>query len=175
MEREKKLVEGALFLAQEPVSEEELSEKLGIEREKVSLILSSLVMDYSERGIVLKRVAGGYRFFTSPELKEELSKFVEERPVRLSRPLIEVLAVIAYNQPITKKRIAQIRGQNPDGAIKSLLEKGLIEVVGRENSPGRPKLYGTTKAFLEHFGLASLEELPPVELTEVEGEGEREG
>jgi len=173
MEREKKLVEGAIFLSQEPISEDELSEKLGIDREKISLIVSQLRMEYSDRGVVLKKVAGGYRFFTSPELKEELSRFVEERPVKLSRPLLEVLAIIAYNQPITKKRIAQIRGQNPDGAVKSLLEKGLIEVVGRENSPGRPKLYGTTKAFLEHFGLSSLSELPPVEITEVEGE-ERE-
>ncbi|WP_456342333.1 SMC-Scp complex subunit ScpB [Thermovibrio sp.] len=172
MEKEKKLIEGAIFLSQEPVSEEELSEKLGIEKEKVSLVISQLLLDYSDRGIVLKKVAGGYRFFTAPELKEELSKFVEERPVRLSRPLLEVLAIVAYNQPITRKRIAQIRGQNPDGALKSLLEKGLIEVVGRESSPGRPKLYGTTKAFLEHFGLASLQDLPPIELTEVEGEGE---
>jgi len=172
MEREKKLVEGALFLSQEPVSEEELSRRLGIDREKVSLILSELVLDYSERGIVLKKVAGGYRFFTAPELREELAGFVEERPVRLSRHLLEVLAIIAYNQPITRKRIAQIRGQNPDGALKSLLEKGLIEVAGRENSPGRPKLYRTTKAFLEHFGLSSLAELPPIEL-EVEGGKER--
>jgi len=173
MEREKKLVEGAIFLSPEPISEEELSGKLGIDREKVSLILSQLKVEYSDRGIVLKRVAGGYRFFTSPELKEELSKFVEERPVKLSRPLLEVLAIIAYNQPITKKRIAQIRGQNPDGAVKSLLEKGLIEVVGRESSPGKPKLYGTTKAFLEHFGLSSLDELPSVEIKGLEdGEGE---
>jgi len=171
MEREKKLVEGALFLSTEPVSEEELSEKLSIPLEKVRLILSELLLDYSDRGIVLKKVAGGYRFFTAPELHHELSRFVEERPVKLSRPLLEVLAIVAYNQPITRKRIAQIRGQNPDGALKSLLEKGLIEVVGREKSPGRPKLYGTTKAFLEHFGLSSLKELPPIELRGVEDGG----
>jgi len=171
MDREKKLIEGALFLSTEPVTEEELSERLSIPLDKVKLILSELLIDYSDRGIVLKRVAGGYRFFTAPELHGELSRFVEERPVKLSRPLIEVLAIVAYNQPITRKRIAQIRGQNPDGALKSLMEKGLIEVVGREKGPGRPKLYGTTRAFLEHFGLSSLSELPPIEITEVEDGG----
>jgi len=167
-EREKRLIEGAIFLSEEPVSEEELSRKLGIEIDRVKIALSSLIADYAGRGITIKKVAGGYRFFTAPDLKEKLSSFVEDKPIKLAKPLLEVLAIIAYNQPITRKRIAQIRGQNPDGALKSLLEKGLIEVAGRENSPGRPKLYRTTREFLHHFGLASLSELPPVNLSEEE-------
>ncbi|WP_456456284.1 SMC-Scp complex subunit ScpB [Thermovibrio sp.] len=170
MEQEKRLIEGALFLSCEPISEEELSKRLNIPVEKVKNALSQLTADYAGRGIVLRKVAGGYRFYTASDLSSKLKDFVEERPVKLSRHLLEVLAVVAYNQPITRKRIAQIRGQNPDGALKSLIEKGLVEVVGRENSPGRPKLYGTTKAFLEHFGLPSLKELPQVELTEEESE-----
>jgi len=139
---------------------------LGFEIEEVKKALEELTKDYAERGIVLKKVAGGYRFFTAPDLSKTLKSFVEDRPVKLSRHLLEVLAVIAYNQPITKKEIVRIRGQNCDGAIKSLLEKGLIEVAGRANTPGRPKLYRTTDAFLYHFGLNSIEELPKVSLEE---------
>ncbi len=170
MEQEKRLIEGAIFLSCEPVSEEELSKKLNLPLEKVKSAISQLVAEYTGRGIVLKRVAGGYRFYTSSDLSSKLKEFVEEKPVKLSYHLLEVLAIIAYNQPITRKRIAQIRGRNPDGALKSLLEKGLIKVVGREDSPGRPKLYGTTRAFLEHFKLPSLRELPKVELAEEEDE-----
>jgi segregation and condensation protein B len=162
----KRAIEAAIFLSQEPVSEKVLSEKLGFEIEEVKKALEELTKDYAERGIVLKKVAGGYRFFTAPDLSKTLKSFVEDRPVKLSRHLLEVLAVIAYNQPITKKEIVRIRGQNCDGAIKSLLEKGLIEVAGRANTPGRPKLYRTTDAFLYHFGLNSIEELPKVSLEE---------
>ena len=169
MDRVKRVVEGALFLAQEPVSASELASKLSLTELEVERALEQLLEEYSEggeRGIVLKRVAGGYRFFTAQDLAPTLKEFVEERPVRLSRHLLEVLAIVAYKQPITKKEIAQIRGQNPDGAIRSLLEKGLIEVAGRAKGPGRPKLYRTTREFLYHFRLNSLSELPPIELEE---------
>ncbi len=166
MEKDKKLIEAALFLSQDAVSEEYLSAKLNIPIEKVKKILSQLEEEYSERGIVLKKIAGGYRFFTAPDLSQDLKHFVEDRPIKLSRHLLEVLAIVAYNQPITKKEIARIRGQNPDGAIKSLLDKGLIRVVGRAKLPGRPKLYGTTEAFLYHFGLNSIQDLPPIDIDE---------
>ena len=162
----KRAVEAAVFLSQEPVSEKVLSERLGFDIEEVKKSLEELLKEYSGRGIVLKKVAGGYRFFTAPDLSDTLRSFVEDRPVKLSRHLLEVLAIIAYHQPITKKDIARIRGQNPDGAIKSLLEKGLIEVAGRANTPGRPKLYRTTDAFLYHFGLNSIKELPKISLEE---------
>lgn len=168
--REKRLLEAAIFLSQEPVRPAELSEKLKIPLETVEEILKELKEEFRDRGIVLKEVAGGYRFFTAPDLSSDLKEFVEDRPVKLSRHLLEVLAIIAYRQPITKKEIAMIRGQNPDGAIKSLLEKGLIEVAGRAPTPGRPKLYRTTDSFLYHFGLNSLSELPEISLEEEVGE-----
>jgi segregation and condensation protein B len=164
----KKLVEAIVFVSPEPVSPKQLAENLGIELEEVEKILEELESEYRDRGIILKKVAGGYRFFTSPNLAPKIKPFIEDKPVKLSRPLLEVLAIVAYNQPITKKEIWQIRGHNPDGAVKSLLEKGLIEVVGRANTPGRPKLYGTTDAFLFHFGLNSLEDLPKIKLEEIE-------
>ncbi len=166
----KNLVEAVIFISVEPVSSKQIAEKLGIELEKVEDVIQRLEHEYKNRGIVLKRVSGGYKFFTSPVLSSKIKPFVEERPVKLSKPLLEVLAIVAYNQPITKKEIWQIRGHNSDGAIKSLLEKGLIKVVGRADAPGRPKLYGTTDAFLQHFGLASLDDLPKVELEELKWE-----
>lgn len=171
--REKRLLEAAIFLSQDPVRPEELSEKFGIPVDRVEELLEELLKEYSDRGIVLRRVAGGYRFFTASDLSQDLKEFVEDRPVKLSRYLLEVLAVIAYNQPITKKEIAMIRGQNPDGALKSLLEKGLIEVAGRAPTPGRPKLYRTTESFLYHFGLNSLSELPKIDLEEEVGQDSR--
>lgn len=173
--REKRLLEAAVFLSQDPVSPKELSEKFKIPVDRVEELLEKLLREYSDRGIVLRKVAGGYRFFTAPDLSQDLKEFVEDRPVKLSRHLLEVLAVIAYNQPITKKEIAMIRGQNPDGAIKSLLEKGLIEVAGRASTPGRPKLYRTTESFLYHFGLNSLSELPKIDLEEEVGQDSRSG
>ena len=167
--REKRLIEAAIFLSQEPVGIEELSRKLDVSVEKVREIVNELKEEYSVRGIILREVAGGVRFFTAPDLAADLRNFVEDKPVKLSRHLLEVLAIIAYKQPVTKKEIAQIRGRNPDGAIKSLLDKGLIEVAGRASTPGRPKLYRTTESFLYHFGLNSLSELPKIELEEEVG------
>ena len=168
--REKRLLEAAVFLSSEPVKAEELSRKLDIPLETVKSLLEELKEEYKDRGIVLKEVAGGYRFFTAPDLSKELKSFTEDRPVKLSRHLLEVLAIIAYRQPITKKEIALIRGQNPDGAIKSLLEKGLIEVAGRAPTSGRPKLYRTTDNFLYHFGINSISELPQINLEEEIGQ-----
>ena len=162
MDRVKRAVEAAIFLSQEPVSEKTLARKLGFGEDEVKRAVKELMKDYSGRGVVLRRVAGGYRFYTAGDLHQLLKRFVEDKPVKLSRHLLEVLAVVAYNQPVTKKDVNRIRGQNSDRALKSLLEKGLVEVAGRAKAPGRPKLYRTTKAFLTHFGLNSVEELPKV-------------
>jgi len=168
--RRKRLIEAAIFLSQSPVTVSELAEKFNLEEKEILKIIGELQTEYGERGIQLKKIAGGYRFQTAPDLAEELKRFVEDRPIKLSRHLLEVLSIVAYNQPITKKEIAQIRGQNPDGALKSLIEKGLIEVAGRAPTPGRPKLYKTTREFLIHFGLNSLDELPEINLEEEIGE-----
>lgn len=166
MDRVKRLVEAVIFLSQEPVSLKELSSKLEVDEGVLLKVLDELIEEYRERGINIKKVAGGYKFFTAKDLSRDLKEFVEDKPIKLSKHLLEVLAIIAYNQPITKKEIYQIRGQNSDGAIKSLLEKGFIKVVGRASTPGKPKLYGTTDAFLLHFGLNSLDDLPKVSIEE---------
>ena len=155
----KNLLEAIVFLSQEPISPEEISKKLGVEKESVENAFEQLEKEYRSRGIDLKKVAGGYKFYTNSKFANILKDFVEEKPVKLSKGLLEVLAIIAFRQPITKREIWKIRGHNPDGAIKSLLEKGLIEEAGRAKLPGGPKLYRTTKDFLRHFHLNSLEEL----------------
>jgi len=166
--RNKQVIEAAVFLSQEPVTPKELSEKLNIDEKEVENILRELQKDYRGRGIELVEIGGGFRFQTSKEVYDCVKPFVEDKPVKLSRNLLEVLAIVAYNQPITKNQISAIRGKNSDGALKSLIEKGLIEEAGRANLPGRPKLYRTTKEFLVHFGLKSLNELPSIEVTDEE-------
>ncbi len=170
MDKLKRLVEAAIFVSPEPISAERLAASFGVPVKKVVEVVELLKEEYSDRGILLKKVAGGWKFFTASDLSPMLQAVIEDKPVKLSRHLLEVLAIIAYNQPITKKEINRIRGRNSDGAIKSLLEKGFIEVAGRAKLPGKPKLYRTTDAFLFHFGLSSIGDLPPVELEEFEDE-----
>ncbi|WP_457567573.1 SMC-Scp complex subunit ScpB [Desulfurobacterium sp.] len=171
MQEVEKILEAVIFVSEEPVSLEEIAEKLELNIEDLKKALTSLRDKYSGGGIVLKEIAGGYKFYTSPDVSTYVKKFVEDRPIKLSKHLLEVLAIVAYRQPVTKKEIETIRGRNADGAIKSLIEKRLIQVIGRKKSPGRPKLYGTTREFLIHFGLKSLDELPSVELEELIEEG----
>jgi len=162
-----KIVEAVIFVSEEPVTAEEIAKKLEIEIEKVEETLQNIKEKFKKGGIILEEIGGGYKFYTNPEVSDFVKKFVEDRPIKLSKHLLEVLAIVAYKQPISKKEIETIRGKTSDGAIKSLLEKRLIEVVGRKKGPGRAKLYGTTKEFLIHFGLKSLRELPSFELEEI--------
>ncbi|WP_456437113.1 SMC-Scp complex subunit ScpB [Desulfurobacterium sp.] len=160
MQEVEKILEAVIFVSEEPVSIEEIAQKLEIDIEKLEEALKTLKAKYSNGGIILKEIGGGYKFYTAPEISTYVKKFVEDRPIKLSKHLLEVLAIVAYKQPVTKKEIETIRGRTADGAIKSLLEKRLIQVIGRKKAPGRPKLYGTTKDFLVHFGLNSIDELP---------------
>lgn len=166
MDKVKRIVEAAVYLSQEPISAEELSKKLGLKIEEVKEAIKQLIEDYRDRGIVIRNVAGGYKFFTAPDIAETIKQFVEDKPIKLSKHLMEVLSIVAYKQPVTKKEIVQIRGQNCDGALKSLIEKGLIEVAERAHAPGRPKLYRTTKSFLYHFGIDDISSLPEIQLEE---------
>lgn len=116
------------------------------------------------RGIRIVEVAGGFRMITAAEFAPFLKKLFKDRHVeRLSKPALETLAIIAYKQPLTRGEIELLRNVNVDGVIKSLLEKNLIRIMGRKKAPGRPCVYGTTKLFLEHFGLVSLDALPKIE------------
>ena len=164
-------IEAILFIAPSPVSVQQLAETLAVSGSDIEESLRML--DHSlqkSRGIRLQRHEGRYQLTTAPELAEEVEKYLGlEATARLSRAALETLAIVAYRQPITRPGIDAIRGVNSDGVIKSLLSKGLIQENGRTEGPGRPILYGSTQDFLQHFGINSLDDLPPFELLEQEG------
>jgi segregation and condensation protein B len=154
-----RLLEALLFAAPAPLSEAELAERLGLESDLAGL-LQELAASYAERGINLVPLAGGWTFRTAPDLAPFL---VSERPVarKLSRAAIETLAIIAYHQPVTRAEIEAIRGVAlARGTLDRLLEMGWVRPRGRRDSPGRPLNWATTPAFLAHFGLDDLTELP---------------
>lgn len=158
-------LEAVLFAASEPLSVERIAELLLVTPEDADELLRELRhdYDYGGRGIELVEIAGGYRLLTRPDFADYVRRLrAEEDSAALSRPAIETLAVIAYRQPVTRAEMEAIRGVKCERAINTLLERGLIKEMGRRRGPGRPIIYGTTRAFLEHFGLRDLSELPPL-------------
>lgn len=162
--KEKKdIIELLLFTSGESITVSSIKEITGFSEEEIKTLLDELIIEYDERngGIVIKEIAGGFQLITNPQYSEWVKKIKKNvNQARLSMAALETLAIIAYKQPIIKAEIEQIRGVNSDGAIKTLLEKRLIRIVGKKEAPGRPFLYGTTKEFLEYFGLKDLTELP---------------
>lgn len=158
-------IESLLLVSDEPVTAGRLSEVSGYPVKEVKEALSRLEHEYLEnnRGILLRKVAGGYRLYTHPGHSEKVAMLIETRKRRLTPAALETLSIIAYRQPVTRAQIYDIRGVNSDGVISSLSEKELIEEVGREDSPGQPILYGTTKKFFEDLGIDSLADLPALE------------
>ncbi len=162
-DRMKAMLEAILFLSSEPVSPAELKGPTGLQPEEITGLLDELVEDYAERdgGMLLGRLAGGYQFYANPGMTEWARKLMGVvKAQKLSPASLETLAIIAYKQPLTKVEVEELRGVNADGVMKSLLDKRLIEIVGKKEAPGKPILYGTTKEFLQYFGLNSLSELP---------------
>jgi segregation and condensation protein B len=161
-------LEALLFVAPAPVTVAQLSEALSLKPQEVEAGLRCLEKTYElGRGLSLQWHAGRVQLTTGPQFSEAVEKFLGlEATARLSRAALEALAIIAYRQPITRPGVDSIRGVNSDGVMKSLLNKGLVQEVGRSEGPGRPILYGTTAEFLQHFGLSSLAELPPFEPVE---------
>lgn len=156
-------LEALLFIAAEPVSPAHLATILEETTEEVNGLLKQLEIKYQGRGIRLQWHAGKVQLTSAPEKAELIEKFLGlESTSRLSRAALETLAIIAYRQPVTHPSLDAIRGVNSDGVMKSLLNKGLIQEIGRSETPGRPILYGTTADFLQYFGLSSLGELPPM-------------
>jgi len=156
-------VEAILFAAGDPVQISKLSEALEIEQELCERILTNLSDDLDERGsgLCIVKLGDRYQMCTRTEFSEEIRKLLEmRRNVPLSQAAFEVLAVIAYNQPVTKSFVEQVRGVDCSGVIASLSQKGLIEERGRLDLPGKPLIYGTTPAFLRCFCIESLEDLP---------------
>jgi segregation and condensation protein B len=161
----KALIEGIIYIAPEPVTLDGIVKVLESEdRERVKTKLEELVADYEQNahGIQIRQVANGYKFSTKAEHHEILRKYVKslKAPVRLSKPALETLAVIAYRQPVTMPEIEEIRGVDSGGVIHTLLEKKLVVTSGRKSVVGRPILYRTSKDFLVHFGLKDVGELP---------------
>jgi segregation and condensation protein B len=161
------VIEAALLAAGRPLQPAELIQLFdGNARptgEQLRAAIDTLAAEYAERGIELKETAGGVRIQVRRELAGEVSRLWPERPPRYSRALLETLALIAYRQPITRGEIEGVRGVavNPN-IIKTLLERNWVRVVGQRDVPGRPELLGTTRDFLDYFGLRSLDELPPL-------------
>jgi segregation and condensation protein B len=161
----KALIEAILYVAPEPVTLEAVTKSLDSgERERVKAKLQELIEEFAapQHGIEIRHIAGGYKFSSKAEHHEVLRKFVKSlKPqVRLSKPALETLAVIAYRQPVTLPEIEEIRGVDCAGVIHTLLEKKLVVTSGRKDAVGRPILYRTSRDFLVHFGLKDLGELP---------------
>lgn len=157
-----RMIEALLFAAAEPLSDQDLARRLPAGSD-VAAGLRGLQALYAGRGVHLVEVAGRWRFQTAEDLAFLMTEEREE-PRRLSKAAQETLAIVAYHQPVTRAEIEQVRGvQASKGTLDVLLELGLVRMRGRRRSPGRPITYGTTDAFLEHFGLASLTDLPGVQ------------
>lgn len=164
-----RVIEALLFASETPLSAADLARAdEGLDEEGVEQLIAELRQEYEREGRAFSifEIAGGYQLLTRPEFAPILERF-DTVPVstRLSAPALETLAIIAYRQPVGRAEVEEIRGVGAGGVLKTLQERGLIEVVGRGEGLGRPLLYGTTRIFLEHFGFRSLEDLPrPEEL-----------
>ena len=162
----KPMLEALLLVSDDSVPATELARACGASPGEVSQALAELSAEYSDanRGFQLREVAGGWRLFTHPAFRDQVADYVLSWDARkLSQAALETLAVIAYHQPVTREGVRAIRGVNSDGVIASLREKGLVREMGHEADRGQAVLFGTTRLFLEHFGLKSLRELPPLE------------
>ncbi|HET8733756.1 MAG TPA: SMC-Scp complex subunit ScpB [Anaeromyxobacteraceae bacterium] len=161
-DRARTVIETLLFLADRPLSPEELRQTTGLEVERIEKALDQLSGHYREGpcGIVLHEVAGGWQLRTSPDNADFARRFLRVKPQRLTRAALETLAIIAYRQPVTRPEIEDIRGVDCGAVVKALLERKLIKILGKKEEPGRPILYGTTREFLEFFALKDLASLP---------------
>ncbi|MEE9186974.1 MAG: SMC-Scp complex subunit ScpB [Bacteroidota bacterium] len=175
------IIEALIFASSDPISVELLQDILqgvggngkGMRVENMSIVsaVEELNREYDQKGTAyrISKVAGGFQFTTLPQYAEWVGRLYEEKARRkLSQAALETLAIIAYKQPVSKPEVEAIRGVNADYVIRTLLERGLITIIGRAATVGRPLLYGTTKEFLRHFGIGDLAELPkPREIDEI--------
>lgn len=158
----KPIIESLLFVSDVPLRCERISEALEVERPLVTQALEELVGEYRDarRGFLLQQVAEGYQFRSRPEYADWVLRLTKTRPVRFSRAALEALAIIAYRQPVTRAEVDYLRGVDSGGVVKTLLERHLIRILGKKDVPGKPLIYGTTREFLEFFGLRDLTSLP---------------
>lgn len=180
MSRENSGIKGALeallFVSDEPVPASRLAKVLEVATAEVDDELKALAAEYAagERGFQLREVAGGWRMYTHPAYHQQVEEYVLSWDTRrLSQAALEALAVVAYHQPVTRQGVNAVRGVNSEAVISSLIEKGLVREAGRDKNAGNAILYGTTRTFLERFGLKDLSELPPLEEFAPDPETER--
>ncbi len=162
---EERAIEAVLMVADRPVEPHLLAELLEVSPQRIEELCDQLAASYeaSDRGFVVARVAGGYRFQSHPDLAAYVERFVlEGQSVRLSAAALETLAIVAYKQPVSRAQIAAIRGVNADGVLRTLQQRGYVDEVGRDPGPGQAVLYGTTDLLLERLGLDRIGELPPL-------------
>ncbi len=165
-ERLKAILESLLFAAGEPITLAQMVSAIEtVPRDDIRRALGEMAVAYADagRGLILEEVAGGYQLRTPREHAAYVRRLLAARPPRLSRPLMETVAIVAYRQPITRPEIEQLRGVDCGGVIDTLLERQLIKIAGRKEAPGRPIVYATTPEFLELFGLKDLSNLPDLE------------
>ncbi|MBN1771780.1 MAG: SMC-Scp complex subunit ScpB [Deltaproteobacteria bacterium] len=168
-------VEALLFVSQHPLTVAQVARPLRTTFAAVRRAFQTLGEAYAQRGVRLMDVGGGYQFRTAPECADAIRRFLDVRPLRLSKAAMETLAVVAYRQPVTKPEVDEIRGVDSGSAVKLLLDRNLVRVLGRKEEPGRPLLYGTTQAFLEFFNLPNLNDLPSLrEYAELTEDGRRQ-
>ena len=173
------IIEGVLFAIGDAVSMEKLSEVVEIPKEELIKVVCDMAKRYEEdksKGVRIIRLEDSFQLCTKTELYEYVRLFIERKGRNsLSNAALEVLSIVAYNQPVTRSTIEFIRGVNSDGSLAKLVELGLVDEVGRLDAPGRPVLFGTTEEFLRCFSISSLENLPEIELlTSEESEEENE-
>src|SRR5687767_10278563 len=167
-------VEALLFVADSPSSTKALAQTLEATEAEIEQALRDLDERLDGTSLQVIRIAGGHQLSTRPEMAEAVARFLKPQRQRLSRSLMEVLAIVAYKQPMTMAEIDAVRGVQSDYGVRGLLDRGLIREVGRRQAPGRPVLYGTTQQFLHQFNLNDLGQLPPMPNTGEAGvEGER--
>ena len=160
-------IEALMFVNEKPLTIDQLKEGINeLDKNDINDVLIALQADYQQRnsGLGWGEIAGGFQFLTNPQYVQYIRNFYKTKhKEKLSKPSLETLAIIAYKQPITRLDVELVRGVNSDGVVAHLLEKELIKVVGRKDGAGKPYIYGTTKQFMEYFGLKSLEDLPNLE------------
>lgn len=163
----KSVVEALLFVSEKPLTLEQIKDALdNPETSEIRKTIEELRAEYegANRGLRITEIAGGFQMITAPYFAPFLKKLYKKRNTQnLSRPALETLAIVAYKQPVTKVEIESLRNVNIDGVMKNLLDKNLIRITGRKRAPGSPYVFGTTRQFLEYFGLKSLEDLPKME------------
>ncbi|MGQ0615525.1 MAG: SMC-Scp complex subunit ScpB [Acidimicrobiia bacterium] len=161
----RRAIEAVLMVAEDPVEPQLLAQLLELPVAGVEAACAALARDYEaeDRGFVLARVAGGYRFQSHPDLAGYVERFVlEGQSARLSAAALETLAIVAYKQPVSRAQVAAIRGVSVDGVVRTLGQRGFIAEVGRDTGPGQAVLYGTTRLFLERLGLDTVDDLPQI-------------